>query len=215
MAVLLVIDFDGTITDRDTLASIAEHWSPGIFAATEASLEAGEMTLNEVIAEQFRHVRAGTDEILAFLHDDLQVGVRPGLPELVDLCRERFVDLMVVSSGFHELIEPVLADVGLRLPVHANHAVFGPDGATVTFVDRPICPICGDTCKRADVARLRDRRTVAYVGDGWSDRCAAKTADLAFARDSLARHLDAEGVPYRPFDDFHDVRRELVAFLGP
>jgi 2-hydroxy-3-keto-5-methylthiopentenyl-1-phosphate phosphatase len=30
-----------------------------------------------------------------------------------------------------------------------------------------------------------------------------------FARDGLARYLDARGVAYEPFDDFHDVERAL------
>ncbi len=61
--------------------------------------------------------------------------------------------------------------------------------------------------------RRADGRTLAYVGDGWSDRCAARAADLVFARAGLARYLDDEGTPYVPFEDFHDVRAGLVAYL--
>jgi 2-hydroxy-3-keto-5-methylthiopentenyl-1-phosphate phosphatase len=30
-----------------------------------------------------------------------------------------------------------------------------------------------------------------------------------FARDGLAEHLEANGVPFDPFEDFHDVMRGL------
>ena len=49
-----------------------------------------------------------------------------------------------------------------------------------------------------------------YVGDGYSDRCAALAAERIFARDGLARHLDAQGVAYEPFDDLHDVAAALA-----
>ena len=39
-----------------------------------------------------------------------------------------------------------------------------------------------------------------YVGDGYSDRCAALAADRVFARDGLATYLDEQGVPYERFE---------------
>jgi 2-hydroxy-3-keto-5-methylthiopentenyl-1-phosphate phosphatase len=212
--VLLLLDFDGTIVDHDCLATIAEHWAPGVFAETEDLLESGALGLNEVIARQFSTVDATLEDLLLFLRG-LDVRVRDGLPELVDFCRARYIDVTVVSSGFEELIHPVLLGEGLDLPVVANHAVFGPGGAEVTFVDRPICDHCGDRCKRVEVTARRHGQAVAYVGDGFSDRCAAQAADLAFARDRLASYLDGLGVPFTPFDDFHDVRRGLAAYLEP
>jgi 2-hydroxy-3-keto-5-methylthiopentenyl-1-phosphate phosphatase len=64
----------------------------------------------------------------------------------------------------------------------------------------------GQPCKRADVAGLGE---FAYVGDGFSDRCVALAAERVFARDGLAAYLRREGVPFEPFDDFHDVARAL------
>jgi 2-hydroxy-3-keto-5-methylthiopentenyl-1-phosphate phosphatase len=47
--------------------------------------------------------------------------------------------------------------------------------------------------------------TVVYVGDGYSDRCAAQLADRIFARAGLARYLDEHGISYEPFETLHDV----------
>ena len=49
------------------------------------------------------------------------------------------------------------------------------------------------------------------IGDGVSDRCVAQMADIVFARAHLARDLTADGVPFVPFEDFHQVREELEA----
>jgi 2-hydroxy-3-keto-5-methylthiopentenyl-1-phosphate phosphatase len=44
-----------------------------------------------------------------------------------------------------------------------------------------------------------------------SDRCVARMADIVFARAHLARDLAVDGVPFVPFEDFHQVREELEA----
>ena len=69
--------------------------------------------------------------------------------------------------------------------------------------------MCGEPCKRATVQALANGGRVVYVGDGYSDRCAAELADRVFARSGLASYLEERGVPYEPFDDFHDITRAL------
>ena len=97
----------------------------------------------------------------------------------------------------------------------AHSAAFSPDGTTVTFLERAVCDVCGEQCKRMELDRLAVGHPIAYVGDGWSDRCAAKAADLVFARGTLAEHLAAEGVAFEPFDDLLDVREGLRRYLRP
>jgi 2-hydroxy-3-keto-5-methylthiopentenyl-1-phosphate phosphatase len=52
---------------------------------------------------------------------------------------------------------------------------------------------------------------LVYIGDGVSDRCAARMADLVFARADLARDLAADGLPFVRFEDFVEVRERLEA----
>jgi HAD superfamily phosphoserine phosphatase-like hydrolase len=209
--VLLAIDFDGTLTDHDTLDLICQAFAPEAWREADEELHSGRWTLEQVIEHEFASVTATREEILAFVRD--RVSLRPGLPALLATCVERFVEPVVVSSGFTSLIVPVLIDHGIDLPVIAHDAVFTREGASVAFRTRTDCGSCGERCKRDDVVRRADGRTIGYVGDGWSDRCAALAADLVFARAGLARYLDDEGVAYRPFEDFDDVREGLVAYL--
>jgi 2-hydroxy-3-keto-5-methylthiopentenyl-1-phosphate phosphatase len=48
------------------------------------------------------------------------------------------------------------------------------------------------------------------VGDGYSDRCAALTAERVLARDGLAEWLGSEGIAFERFDDLHDVLEALA-----
>jgi 2-hydroxy-3-keto-5-methylthiopentenyl-1-phosphate phosphatase len=210
--VLLVLDFDGTVTDEDLIDVLVHDQSPEQWDRTETALQNGEMTLNDALVAQLAGVRATEDEVVRFLEE--RATLRPGLPELIGFCRERFIEPVVISSGFHEVIEPILRRHGIDVPVVAHHAAFSPDGATITFLERAACETCNEACKRADALRLADGRPVAYVGDGVSDRCAAAVADIVFARAALARYLERDGVPFLPFDDFGDVQAGLAAYLA-
>jgi 2-hydroxy-3-keto-5-methylthiopentenyl-1-phosphate phosphatase len=128
--------------------------------------------------------------------------VRRGFHELVAAHRP-----LILSSGFHELIEPILDREGVEAAVRANRLDPRADGWRVRFRDEAACATCSEACKRASLPPP----PVAYVGDGASDHCAALGADRVFARDGLARWLDGRGVAYEPFGDLADVVRALAA----
>ena len=88
----------------------------------------------------------------------------------------------------------------------ANRLDPRPDGWRVRFRNDDPCPVCGEPCKRADVA---DLDAFVYVGDGFSDRCVALAATRVFARDGLADYLAEKGVAFDRFEDFDDVARSL------
>lgn len=195
----LVLDWDGTVTEGDGLHHVLlEFGDPQIYEAHEARL-GRELTLHEVIAGEFRTVRAPVGEVVAWVRENVRV--RPGFRELA----ERHGPL-IVSSGFHELIDPVLEREGLELEVRANRLDPRQDGWRVLFRTDEPCVVCGEPCKRADLAGLD---AFAYVGDGFSDRCVAEAASRVFARDGLAEYLEERGVAFEPFDDFYDVAAAL------
>ena len=197
--VQLVVDWDGTVTERDSLHMVLEHFGDlDVYRAAEEAL-GQRLSLNEVIAMEMRTVRAPLEEVVVWVL--AEVRVRRGFAELVDRC-----DPIVVSAGFHELIEPVLAREGVAPRVVANRIDPRPDGWEAAFRDGLPCEVCGEACKRAAV---RDLGAFVYVGDGVSDRCVALAAGRVFARDGLAAWLDAQGAPYETFDDFVDLAARL------
>jgi 2-hydroxy-3-keto-5-methylthiopentenyl-1-phosphate phosphatase len=90
--------------------------------------------------------------------------------------------------------------------VLANRVEARADGWLVRFRDEISCATCGEPCKRGSLAG----EPYVYVGDGYSDRCAALAAERVFARDALAVYLDEHGVEYAPFDDLRDVAAALA-----
>jgi 2-hydroxy-3-keto-5-methylthiopentenyl-1-phosphate phosphatase len=114
----------------------------------------------------------------------------------------------VVTSSFEELVAPVLGDTLGSLELVGNRLVRDRDGWRAAFASAEVCAVCGEPCKRALVAALPASQVV-YVGDGYSDRCAAEAAERVFARDGLARHLTGLGVPFEPWEDFRDIAAAL------
>ncbi len=193
----LFVDWDGTITVRDSLVQVIhEFGDPALLAELEPRVGV-DLTLHDEIALEFAAITAPLDEVVAWVLENVEV--RAGLPELAAL------EPVVISAGFHELIEPVLAREGIELEVLANRVEARPDGWRVRFRDEAACASCGEPCKRAAVTGS----LYGYVGDGYSDRCAALAADRIFARDALARHLDELGVAYEAFADLADVATAL------
>ena len=195
----LVVDWDGTVTEVDGLHLVLlEFGDAEIYEAHESRL-GRELTLQEVIAGEFESVRAPLPEVVAWMRQNARL--RAGFPEFARRHRP-----LIVSSGFHELIEPVLERERLNLEVRANRLDPRPDGWRVLFRPQATCAVCGEPCKRADVADL-DR--FVYVGDGYSDRCVAEAAKRVFARDGLAKYLAERGVEFEPFTDFVDLETRL------
>ncbi len=196
----VILDWDGTATVDDTLiVALREFGDWQVYLDAAAALRRGEITLHEEIRRDAESIKVPLEEVVAWLVENLEL--RPGLHELAEAHRP-----MIVSSNFRQLIVPILEREGLELEVRANAVEWYPDGWRATFRNGDACGTCGEPCKRAD---LPGNGQVVYVGDGYSDRCAAQAADRVFARDGLARYLEERGVPYEPFDDLHDVARAL------
>jgi 2-hydroxy-3-keto-5-methylthiopentenyl-1-phosphate phosphatase len=208
---LIVVDFDGTVTERDTQDGLLERHAPEAYVLAEQGLQDGTLTLRECMTMEFAPVRGDHEALVAEAVRDARV--RPGFAEFVRAAQAAGHRLVIVSGGFESIIRPILAREGAAdLPVFAHEARFTPEGTTLEFRHGESCDVCGQECKRSVVDELRNGNPVVYVGDGYSDRCAAVAADRRFARHSLARDLDRMGLDYTPFEDFHTVRGAL---LGP
>ncbi|MDQ2910901.1 MAG: haloacid dehalogenase-like hydrolase [Actinomycetota bacterium] len=198
----VVLDWDGTVTERDTLDLVLERFGdPEIYARVEAEL-GRTLTLNEVITQEFATVTAPLEDVVPWLLE--HVRIRPGFAELARAHRP-----LVVSSGFHELIEPVLESEGLldAVELRANSVEPRPDGWRARFRVTGRCPACGEPCKRGD---LPTGGEVVYAGDSHSDLCASLAADRVFATGNLARWLEERRVPFTPLTDFFQLANEIV-----
>jgi 2-hydroxy-3-keto-5-methylthiopentenyl-1-phosphate phosphatase len=195
----LVLDWDGTCTQVDSLHMVLERFGDReVYDRVERDLAAGRISYRDLMEAEFATVEAPIEDVVAFLVD--AVRLRPGFVELAAAQAP-----LILSSGFHELIEPILARERVALEVRANRLDPRGDGWRIRWRQDAACDVCGDYCKRGGLPGGE----VAFAGDGYSDRCAALAATRVFARDGLAGYLTAEGVPFEPFDTLGDVAARL------
>jgi 2-hydroxy-3-keto-5-methylthiopentenyl-1-phosphate phosphatase len=198
----VLLDWDGTVTTDDTLIlALREFGDWQVYLDAAAALARGEITLHEEIRRDAESITTPIHEVVDWLVGNLEL--RPGFHELAEAYRPT-----IVSSNFRQLIDPILERERLVLEVRANKVEWHPGGWSATFRNGDACGTCGEPCKRLDVTSA-GAGEIVYVGDGYSDRCAAQAADRVFARDGLARYLDEHGVAYEPYDDLRDVVRAL------
>lgn len=195
----IVLDWDGTVTERDSLNMVLEQFGDQrIYQEAERALGRG-WSLRRVMDHEFSGLRTPLAEVVAWLLE--HVRIRPGFREFA-----LEFEPVILSSSFVETIRPLLAREGVDVQVIANNVDACRDGWRIRWRDDAVCSHCFESCKRGSLPR---NGTVVFVGDGYSDRCAALAADRVFARDGLARYLDEQGVSYEPFDDFDGLAAEL------
>jgi 2-hydroxy-3-keto-5-methylthiopentenyl-1-phosphate phosphatase len=210
----IFVDFDGTITQEDVGDCIFERFLPpellnrGWHRDIIEEWKAGRISSRECLQRECSHVVV-TKEAL-----DLELDTKkliPGFIHLTDYCRGKNVPLTILSDGLDYYIEFILAKYGVdEIPYYSNHMYFDNPALGVDFpyADRG-CGRCGN-CKRWHIqSERKEGETVVYIGDGYSDRYAVRSADIVFAHRSLAEYCGRTGISYIPFTDFFGV----IAFL--
>jgi HAD superfamily phosphoserine phosphatase-like hydrolase len=211
-------DFDGTVTEPDTLKLLVERLGggPALYEETGRLLRMGALTLREGIARDVGSVRVPFAEAAAVLR--AEVAIDPGFAPFARWCAGARVPLTILSAGFEEIIHLLLGDLLLGPPglppleVRANRLRPG----TWTSVFRDETPWGHDKAAPIRTARRRGATTV-LVGDGYSDREAARVADVVLARRgrSLATYCRERGIPCREYATFDDVLRDVRDRLRP
>jgi 2-hydroxy-3-keto-5-methylthiopentenyl-1-phosphate phosphatase len=206
----VLVDFDGTACLHDVAEHLLTAFGDPTWPEYDEAWERGEISGRAAVDAQDRLLRADRETMLEYAAGHCPVD--PTFPEFVRWARALETDVTLVSDGFAFYIEPILARAGLAdLPVITNEQVFGSDGRVggLRFPNgHAACIGCG-TCKMQAVLDARRLGSVAFVGEGASDRYGALYSDIVFAKDALVGYCRADGVPFLPWSDFDDVRKGL------
>ncbi len=203
-------DFDGTLTDTETFVAMLRRFTPDLAAELIPEMLAERLELAVGVRRLLESIpSARYPDIVAFAR---AASLRAGLAELLDELEARGVPFVVVSGGLRGMVEAALGPTLARAA--AVYAVdVDPAGPTL----RVHAPLEGDgeLVSKVRAMALHPAAERVVVGDSIPDLRMALAADVVFARDGLRDYLDRRGVAWEPWDDFHDVRRALVARWGP
>lgn len=207
-------DFDGTITREDLGDKIFDVF--GKFSDYYPRLTSGELTVPEYWQALAASITKGTtpEMLRAWACKQPADGHFKGF---VEFCTEHRLPLTVVSDGFDVYIDEVLQREGAAgLPRFCNRLLYENDVFTPFFPGRDeSCTCFCASCKRNSVLRnLPSEALVIYIGDGYSDFCAARHADIIFAKKALAAYCNRERLPHYPFSTFADVQMIVARLLA-
>ena len=208
----IICDFDGTITVTDVVDQLLEEFAAPEWQAIEREWCEGYISSQECLSRQVALLRAQRHQLTRFFH---QVAIDSTFPAFAEFCAARSLPLIVVSDGFDIAVRQVLARHRLgHLPVVANRLeLYTMDRWSLT------CPYAATHCQlRAGVCKCRvigpTDKQIVLIGDGRSDTCVARHADIVLAKGYLADYCVTERIPHLQIRGFADALLILQQLLS-
>jgi 2-hydroxy-3-keto-5-methylthiopentenyl-1-phosphate phosphatase len=205
--VLIVLDYDGTVTTHECNEIALTEVVGGAWRPFEDMVVRGEIGHAECFDRQVRLLDVPREAFLGRLVEAAEPA--RGFREFLEMAVAGGARVVVLSAGFREAIEAVWRREGLPPVEIVASELVGADGDgggppyRIGFDLRlGDCERCGPASCKATVLRARRRPgdVVWVFGDGDSDFCPAREADVVFARGRLAKLAEEARLPWRRLD---------------
>jgi 2-hydroxy-3-keto-5-methylthiopentenyl-1-phosphate phosphatase len=214
---VIFCDFDGTITVNDNIVAIIKHFNPPGWEAIVKAIISQRKSIREGVGELFRLLPASRQtEIVDYAISN--VSIRDGFQQLLDYCKEASIEFYVTSGGIDFFVYPVLAQFGIPADhIYCNGSDFSGSSIEITW-PHPCDGECDKDCGMCKTTIMRrfpsDRWRRILIGDSVTDFEGAKLADVVFSRSHLTEKCQELGVPYTPYDNFHEIITSLKKEQG-
>lgn len=199
------VDFDGTVSLTDTTDHLLERFAAKEWLDVEREWVAGTIGSRECLARQAALLNASAEDIASAL---AEANIDPHFPAFVEQALACGASIEIVSDGFDQCIQPILAREAISLPVISNRLmpVDGRHWRAEFPHSSDVCPAMSGVCK---CRTLTAERFTVMIGDGRSDFCIAGHADFVLAKGKLAEHCEERGYAFLPISNFGDVNHWL------
>jgi 2-hydroxy-3-keto-5-methylthiopentenyl-1-phosphate phosphatase len=128
------------------------------------------------------------------------------------LCGKKGLDVKILSDGLDFYIRCILENKGFTdIEFYSNVVEFGDENSVAIKFPamNELCGRCG-TCKNTILHSFRLMyEQIIYIGDGHSDWCPSRCADVVFAKGVLLEQYKKENMPCIPFEDFSTITQYL------
>lgn len=209
MSVAVLCDFDDTAAEQNVAHLLLDRFKGDGWRRLLKRFRDGTIPPKEYFEAPFRAIAATRREMQTHVRE--AASLRYGFAELADYCARNGVELAIVTHGLDFYVQALLEHNGLGwVPTYPVNAHFTPAGIRFEYrYTKPGCQEWGN-CKCTVVERYaKAEYRVLYVGDGASDFCPARKADLVVARTGLLEMCREEGLLHHELRDFTDVIKAL------
>jgi D-3-phosphoglycerate dehydrogenase len=176
MKALLVLDFDSTFTKVEALDELAKRVGGNdpqraqlitqIKSLTDKAM-AGDLSFAEALSTRIALLKPSRQEI-----DELAQWLKSQVSDSIKRNRHVFADnhdgVFILSGGFHDFIDPVVADYGIApSQVLANRLIY--DDNDIAIGIDTTNPLSRDGGKSAALIGLNLTGPIIMIGDGYTD----------------------------------------------
>jgi 2-hydroxy-3-keto-5-methylthiopentenyl-1-phosphate phosphatase len=208
-------DFDGTITAEDTFTGMLKVVAPHLCDQYLPDIYAQKLTLREGVKRIIESIPSHYYSTMIRYVDDIPI--RPGLVELVKFSIDHKIPFHVVSGGLKDMVKRVLTQqtLGDRPLIEQVASINAVAIDTSQAYLQPISEYEGGTelVAKVEVMEQYPAQKTISIGDSITDLNIALNANISFARDRLAKYLDAVNKFYYPWENFFTVRDRLMRMI--
>ena len=199
---IFLVDFDRTITDRDTTDTILERYNPKLLADTRKRFHKGEVDIKRYLQTLVESLSLTEKEF----EEEISVGI-----EIDSFFKDFFQmenEIRIVSAGTYHNVMSNLKKAGIEFPeehIYSNILKFHGKKISVEFPDADSFE---GICKRRVVEKYkREYEEVVFIGDGSSDYHGASRAHRVFAKKGLRleEYCLENNIDYTPYESFEEI----------
>ncbi len=211
-------DFDGTVATVDVGNTLFTHLAGDRAHQIARRYVDGEMTARECLLSEAEAAGTVSSDAIASFVD--QFSIDEHFDGFRKFCATNGIPLTILSDGLDFYVERILRRAGhADCPSFANHLELvettGESRMRVTFPYTDAeCEFCGNCKRNHMLTSSGDADIIVFAGDGVSDRCAVRYADIVFAKKGLVKYCQEENISYFEFATFRDIQQRLESLLG-
>ncbi|MCF8240445.1 MAG: MtnX-like HAD-IB family phosphatase [Melioribacteraceae bacterium] len=201
------VDFDGTITKTDVGEEMFLK-----FGDAEKSHEIIKRWMNDEITS------VQTWQMLCKTIDNLKrndfdnfidtIEIDETFVDFVEFCKSNNIEITVLSDGLDYYIKRIMEKNHLsQIAAYTNQLEFTDEAKLIPHFPHTDeeCDKCAN-CKRNHVINgSADDHFTIYIGDGYSDTCAAQYCDFIFAKNSLLKYCEINRISFFPYNNFDEI----------
>jgi len=205
----IFFDFDNTVTLQDTIDSVLIDYSTtNNWLKLEKEWKSGKIGSRKCLKGQMKDVRITKGQLNEYL---ATIKLDPYFKKIALFLESKKIKPIILSDNFDYFIKYALKTHGIKgIKVFSNSMTFSGNRILTKFPFRNNkCLRCAH-CKKKNMFRNTPVGAISiYIGDGLSDVCPAKHADIVFAKDHLIKILKRKKVSCVPFKSLKDVYNKL------
>lgn len=207
--IAVFIDFDATITYEDLGDELFIRY--GKIEPFRSLLLDTKITPQEYWRELCCNLNSDVD--IDFIKKfALEYQIDSYFKKFYDFCNELNIPITIISDGFKEYIDVILKREGIEnVKIFSNYFEFTSKKVKPVFpYSTESCSCFSANCKRNSMLlNASNDDLIVYIGDGFTDFCAAEHADVVFAKKSLAAYCNKNRIPHFTYKSFFDIKNIL------